>query len=313
MMPLDLRRRFFAEELEAVVKLRSAALVNAFAAVPREQFLRPGPWTVLSDSPDTFMLGAQTGVRTCLTPDADPARVYHNIVVAIDPERQLFNGQPGTLGAWIDMLDLAAGARVLHVGAGLGYYTAVIAECVGPAGRVVAYEVDEVLASEARRNLASRPWVDVRHGEASASIGGPFDAMLVNAGVTHPLDAWLDALAPGGRLMLPLTATMPAMGSTLGKGVVMLVTNDAVQPTASAEGTAVKKPDATYEMSARVVTVVAVYSAIGLRDPQMNERVGKALMGGAQKWQAVRRLRRDPHDPSDACWLHGPSCCFSTA
>ena len=64
MMDLALRRRFFAEELEAVVKLRSAALVDAFAAVPREQFLRPGPWTVLSDSPDTFMMGAQTGVRT---------------------------------------------------------------------------------------------------------------------------------------------------------------------------------------------------------------------------------------------------------
>ena len=53
MMDLDLRRRFFAEELEAVVKLRSAALVDAFAAVPRERFLRPGPWTVLSDSPDS--------------------------------------------------------------------------------------------------------------------------------------------------------------------------------------------------------------------------------------------------------------------
>ena len=302
MMDLDLRRRFFAEELEAVVKLRSAALVDAFAAVPREQFLRPGPWTVLSDSPDSFMLGAHTGVRTCTTPDADPARVYHNIVVAIDPDRQLFNGQPGTLGVWIDMLDLPKGARVLHVGAGLGYYTAVIAECVGPAGRVVAYEVDEALAGEARRNLASRAWADMRHGDASSDLGGPFDAILVNAGVTHPLDAWLDALAPGGRMMLPITATMPAMGSTLGKGLVLLVTNDTVRP----------KPDTTYAMSARVVNVVAVYSAIGVRDPQMNERVGKALMGGPQRWQAVKRLRRDPHEPSDACWVHGPSCCFST-
>jgi len=322
MIGLDERRRFFAEELEAVVKLRSAALVDAFAAVPREQFLRPGPWIVLSDSPDSFMMGTAS-VRTRATPDADPARVYHNIAVAIDPDRQLFNGQPGTLGVWIDMLDLAKGARVLHVGAGLGYYSAVIAECVGPTGRVVAYEVDEELAGEAWHNLASRSWVDVRHGDASQSIGGPFDAILVNAGVTHPLDAWLDALASGGRMMLPLTATMPAMGSTLGKGLVVLVTRERVRlkPDTTDEGVSgdedvtpgegVTMP-ADAGFSARVVTVVAVYSAVAIRDPEMNDRVGNALMGGPQKWQAVKRLRRDAHEPSDGCWLHGPACCFST-
>ena len=135
-MDLDLRRRFFAEELEAVARLRSPALVNAFAAVPREAFLRPGPWTVLADSAESYMPGS--GMRTSTTVDANPARVYHNIVVAIDPSRQLFNGQPGTLGAWIDLLEPPRGGRVLHVGAGLGYYTAVIGECVGSDGGVVA-------------------------------------------------------------------------------------------------------------------------------------------------------------------------------
>jgi hypothetical protein len=45
----DLRRRFFAEELEAVCRLRSPALVEAFAQVRRDDFLPAGPWTVLSD------------------------------------------------------------------------------------------------------------------------------------------------------------------------------------------------------------------------------------------------------------------------
>jgi protein-L-isoaspartate(D-aspartate) O-methyltransferase len=289
---LDLRRRFFAEELEAVCKLRSPALIEAFAAVPREQFLPSGPWTVLSDSGESFMMG--TGVRTRTTPDADPARVYHNIAVAIDPERQLFNGQPGTLGIWIDALDLTPGARVLHVGCGLGYYTAVIGECVGPAGRVVAFEVDDSLAGEATRNLRSRPWIEVRHGDGSARIDETFDAILVNAGVTHPLDSWLDALAPGGRMMLPLTAAMPAMGSTLGKGLVLLATRDEAG-----------------EFSVRVITVVAVYSAVGIRDSEMNDRVGKAMMGGPARWMAVKRLRRDAHEPAESCWLHGSTWCFS--
>jgi protein-L-isoaspartate(D-aspartate) O-methyltransferase len=292
-MDIDLRRRFFAEELEAVCKLRTPALVDAFARVPRDQFLPPGPWTVLSDSGESYMIGG--AMRTRLTRDADPARVHHNIAVAINPERQLFNGQPATLGAWIDALDLGRGARVLHVGAGLGYYTAVMGECAGSTGRVVAFEVDEALAAGATRRLASRPWIEVRHGDASGPRGETFDAILVNAGVTHPLDSWLDGLAPGGRLMLPLTMTMPAMGSTLGKGVVVLLTRDE-----------------TGAFGARVIAVVAVYSALGIRDVEMNDRIGKALAAGPARWMQVTRLRRDPHEPEASCWLHGSSCCVSS-
>src|SRR5262245_8963767 len=150
MTDLVQRRRFFAEDLETRCRLRSRALVDAFATVPRERFLRAGPWTVVA-APD---LRGGPGGTTRLTPDADPAHVYQDIVVVIDPGRQLVNGQPGSLAPLIDALDLTPGSRVLHVGCGLGYYTAVMAECIGAGGRVVAIEVDEALAEEARRNLS---------------------------------------------------------------------------------------------------------------------------------------------------------------
>jgi len=136
--------------------------------------------------------------------------------------------------------------------------------------------------------------VDLRCGDSSQVAGETFDAIVVNAGMTHPLDAWLDALAPGGRMLLPITATMPAMGSTLGKGLVFLLT----------------RTDDT--IGARVMTMVAVYSAIGLRDDGLNTDLGKAMMGGPATWQAVKRLRRDAHDREASCWLHTSACCFST-
>jgi protein-L-isoaspartate(D-aspartate) O-methyltransferase len=316
MSELDRRRRFFAEELEAVCKLRSPRLVDAFATIAREKFLGPGPWTVMADG--DFLLPAATPapMRTRTTPDADPSRVYHNITVAIDSTRMLFNGQPGTLAVWIDALDLAPGARVLHVGAGTGYYTAVMAHCVGSSGRVAAFEVDAALAAEARANVASMPWVDVRPGDASSSVGlrpAPrldhprgdeqlFDAILINAGVTHPLAWWLDALAPGGKMILPLTGAMPAampgMGipgmNSISKGVVLLITNDGDT------------------LAARALTMVAIYSALGLRSDDMNTRLGKALMAGPMQWAAIKKIRRDAHEPGASCWLHGDAFCIST-
>src|SRR5262249_55176062 len=177
LMDLDSRRRFYAEELEAICNLRTPGLVDALAVVPRERFLPPGPWTVL-EAADGFMMGAPPRSRT--TPDADPARVYHNIAIAIDPARQLFNGQPGTLVAWLDVLNRRRGGGGLHLGGGLGYYSAARARAVGPTGRVVAIDVDEPLASAARANLASMPWVDVRHADgASITLDETFDALLI--------------------------------------------------------------------------------------------------------------------------------------
>jgi protein-L-isoaspartate(D-aspartate) O-methyltransferase len=289
-MDLDLRRRFYAEELEAVCRLRSHALVDALAEVPRERFLPPGPWTVLVD----VASGSGSGIQTRVTADADSARVYHNIGVAIDPSRQLFNGHPGTIAPWIDALDLAPGGRVLHVGCGLGYYTAVLAHAVGSSGRIVAFEADDILANRARANLQSYAQVDARCGDASGQLDGQFDAVLVNAGLTHPPDNWLDAVTPGGKLVLPLTGTMAAMGSNIGKGIVLLLT----------------KQDSG-DFAVRSLGFAAIYSAIGVRDAGMNDQLGKAMMAGPMRWQGITRLRRDAHEPSESCWLHGATFCLS--
>ena len=64
-------------------------------------------------------------------------------------------------------------------------------------------------------------------------------------------------------------------------------------------------------LATRPVGIVAIYSAIGLRDDTLNARVGKALMGGPMQWAAVKHLRRDPHEESASCWIHGSTWCWS--
>jgi protein-L-isoaspartate(D-aspartate) O-methyltransferase len=284
MTGLDLQRQYFSEEIQMCANLRTPALVDALARVPREQFLPAGPWTVCGEG--------DLGRAFRRTADADPRHVYHNISVAIDADRQLFNGGPMAVAPAIDALGLRAGDRILHIGCGLGYYTALMAHIVGPTGRVVALDVDGALAEQAKNNMAAFGWVQVRPGNGSEPLDETFDAIFVHAGVTHPLDAWLDALAADGRLVVPITMSMPKMGP-IGKGWMFLITKNG----AGAFG-------------ARPLNLLTIYTAIGIRDEALSPAIGAALMKGPVP--PVKRMRRDVHDPSPACWLHGPTSCFGT-
>jgi protein-L-isoaspartate(D-aspartate) O-methyltransferase len=275
---LDTRRQFFAEELRAVANLQSEALVKAFAKVPREHFLGPGPWQIRIPS---------LGYRT--TPDADPKHLYHNVLVAIDPGRHLNNGQPSALALWFDALDLQEGNRVVHVGCGTGYYTAILAEVVGPNGQVMAIDVDPELAWRARSNLSYLTHVQVIPGDGGEIDPGPSDAIFINAGATHPRAIWLDALRRGGRLLVPLTVTKDSEDG--GGGLVLKVTH---QPGG---------------FTARFISEVGIFSCSGGRDSELNRQLKEAFDRGEAK--TVQSLRRDVHDPTDTCWLHHVTFCLS--
>lgn len=85
---------------------------------------------------------------------------------------------------------------------------------------------------------------------------------------------------------------MPAM-STIGKGLLLLVTHTG--------GPGVFR--------ARVVTFVAIYSALGLRDETTNTQLDRAL--AANPFPPIKALRRDAHEASEGCWLHAPTFCLS--
>src|SRR6516162_1121471 len=83
------QRRWYAEDLKLQAPVRrNMAIVDAFAAVPRERFLGPGPWRILAGR----RIADTNGY--VLTPDDNPRWLCHDVLVAIDPARHLNNGQP---------------------------------------------------------------------------------------------------------------------------------------------------------------------------------------------------------------------------
>jgi protein-L-isoaspartate(D-aspartate) O-methyltransferase len=276
-MDIKTTRSAFAEELRYTAHVRSDRVIAAFATVPREHFLGAPPWQAYD-----LQAGGYWEV-----PGDDPRSVYHNVIFAIDTTRNLNNGHPEFWARLLDKLEIRAGDSIYHVGAGVGYYTAVMAELAEPDGKVIAAEIDPRLAERARANLASRANVEVIAADGAAADPGPVDVIVVNAGATHPLPIWLGALMPGGRMLLPLTAET-------GRGSVFRIDR---LPEPGGYG-------------ATVVSGVAIYPCAGARAPRAGQRLAAALCEGGQRF--VRSLRLDAHDRESGCWLHGEGYCFST-
>jgi protein-L-isoaspartate(D-aspartate) O-methyltransferase len=269
-------RRSYAEELRFTTHMRSPALMAAFATVPRERFVGPGPWRIRS----TWSLD---GYWT--TDDADPRRVYHDVLIALDAAQGVNNGQPSLWAFLLDKLDIAPDERALHLGCGTGYYTAIIAELVGPGGSVAAIEIDPGLAERARIALGPWPQVAVHNVDGASAVFEPADVIVASAGATHPPPSWISALRIGGRLLFPMTTER-------GPGRMLLV-----------------KRQTEISLAAHFLCEVGFVDFRGARDPQANRRLASALK--RDRGASVRSLRCDDHKEDKTCWLHGGDWCLS--
>jgi protein-L-isoaspartate(D-aspartate) O-methyltransferase len=159
-----------AVRLEGVADAR---LLRAFEEVPRAEFVRP----------------------ECRE------RAYHDVPLPI-PHAQVTT-QPSLVAKMIEALSLEGSERVLEVGTGYGFQTALLARL---ASFVWSVERFEDVAEAARANLAEVPNVEVVTGDGTHGLAehSPYDAIIVSAAF-HRVPAALAAqLAPGGRLVQPL-------------------------------------------------------------------------------------------------------------
>ncbi len=164
--------------------LRSARAEAAFRRTPRHLFLPGFPLDQAYADKPVYTKTDENGV---------------NISAA---------SEPWMVAAMLDQLDAQPGERILEAGAGTGYNAAIMAAIVGGSGHVTTIDVDEDLVTSAREHLTAAAITNVEVILGDGALGhparAPYDRVIATVGAYDMPTAWLDQLAPGGRLIVPL-------------------------------------------------------------------------------------------------------------
>ena len=154
-------------------------------------------------APARIVAAFQTIDRADFVPDAARPEAYRDRPVGI-PERQT-TSQPSLIARMIDVADVKADDKVLEVGTGFGFQTALLCTL---ASEVVSIDRFASLTAAAHTNL-ERAGIDnvtlvTGDGWQGAPEHAPFDAIIVSAAASEVPEALVDQLAEGGRLVIPV-------------------------------------------------------------------------------------------------------------
>lgn len=134
------------------------------------------------------------------------------------------NSQPTTVRQMLELLDVQEGDRVLDVGSGSGWTTALLAWLCGPSGSVRGVERVQDLVAFGSENVraSGMPWAQVISavpGVLGAPAYGPFDRILVSAQPAALPRELVDQLAPGGVMVIPVAGRMLRVRNDHGRPV----------------------------------------------------------------------------------------------
>lgn len=157
----------------------------------------------------------RTVPRHLFVPENTPLDVAYNtddsvtIKTDLDGAVMSSTSAPFIQARMIEQAELRSGMTVLEIGSG-GYNAALLAEVVGPEGRVVSVDIDPEVTGRARALLAATGYgervtvVQADAEQAVAWLEEPVDAIIVTVGAWDLAPAWLEQVSQGGTVVVPL-------------------------------------------------------------------------------------------------------------
>ncbi|WP_217570659.1 methyltransferase, FxLD system [Streptomyces sp. GbtcB7] len=176
-------RNALVDQVRATGNARVAAVESALRTVPRHLFV-----------PDASLEDAYADAPVNIKYDTDGSAIS-------------CASQPGVVALMLDQLEAQPGERVLELGAGTGYNAGLLAHLVGKSGHVTTIDVDDDLVEGARAHLDAAGVTNVQvlthDGAVGHAEGAPYDRIIATVGAHGVPHAWMQQLAPGGRLVVP--------------------------------------------------------------------------------------------------------------
>lgn len=147
--------------------------------------------------------------RAAFVPPELSGAAYEDIPLPIGDGQTI--SQPWTVAFMLELLQPQPGDRVLDIGSGSGWSTALLAHAVGPGGFVLGLERIGQLVALGRNNLQKAGIKNAAIEPAGPQAGKPgerFDRILVSASADRPVPELLEQIAPGGRLVMPVNESI---------------------------------------------------------------------------------------------------------
>jgi methyltransferase of ATP-grasp peptide maturase system len=212
----DALRRAMVDEMTKTGYLRTQPWVAAFTAVPRDKFVswffRQTPdltaWDAVTPRDEDWLDEAYTDTTLVTQLDNNPARMSvavstGNPVTGVPTSSST---APGLMALMLEALDIEDDARVLEIGTGTGYNSALLCHRLR-SSQVTSVEVDAYVAESARMALLDcgyHPKVITGDGMAGYAGNAPYDRIIATVAAPRVPTAWTDQLRPGGLLLTNL-------------------------------------------------------------------------------------------------------------